>query len=160
MKNSGIEWIGEIPDDWEVEKLKYVVSSLSSGGTPDSSNEFYYNDTGIPWVIIADMKSDIIYDTQKKITHIGLESKNLRIYPRGTLLYAMYASVGKVSELGVPAATNQAILALTVNCNITNRQFFKYCLLAYEQYVFAESNGNTQFNLNAYKVANFYFNFP
>lgn len=160
MKNSGIEWIGEIPDDWKVEKLKYIVTSLSSGGTPDSTNELYYEDTGIPWVIIADMKSDIIYDTQKKISRAGLESKNLKIFPQGTLLYAMYASVGKVSELGIAAAINQAILALTINCDISNKQYLKYCLRAYEQFVFAESNGNTQFNLNAYKVANFSFLFP
>lgn len=160
MKNSGIEWIGEIPDDWEIKKLKYIVNSLFSGGTPDSTNELYYEDTGIPWIIIADMKSDIIYDTQKKLSRAGLESKNLKIFPEGTLLYAMYASVGKVSELGITAAINQAILALTIDCNISNKQYLKYCLQAYEKFVFAESNGNTQFNLTAYKVANFYFAFP
>lgn len=160
-KNSGIKWIEEIPESWNIMRLKQVVSSLSSGGTPDSSNELFYSDTGILWVTISDMSSStIIIDTQKKLTKAGLENKNLKIFQLGTLLYAMYASVGKVSELGAPAAINQAILAIEVDYRFAQKEFLKYCLQAYEQFVYAESNGNTQYNLNAYKVANFYFAFP
>ena len=65
MKNSGIEWIGDIPDDWEVKRLKDVAISMNSGGTPNSSDESFYSDNGTPWVIIADMKTDFVFDTQK-----------------------------------------------------------------------------------------------
>lgn len=159
MKNSGIEWIGDIPDDWEVKRLKDVVISMNSGGTPTSSDESFYSDNGTPWVIIADMKTDLVFDTQKKLTEKGLADKKLHVYPQGTILYAMYASVGKVSELKIDAAVNQAILAIIVDKYSTNNTFFKYCLKAYEQFVAAESNGNTQYNLNAYKVSNFSFAF-
>ena len=37
-KESGIQWIGQVPEHWEVSKLKYVIESLKSGGTPDSGN--------------------------------------------------------------------------------------------------------------------------
>lgn len=160
MKDSGIEWIGEIPEDWEVKPLKYVANHLESGGTPESNNEQYYSDNGIPWVIIADMKTETILDTQKKLTEEGLKSKKLKVFPPKTLLYAMYASVGKVAELGIHAAVNQAILAISVNSCLASVKYLKFCLNAFEKYVIAESNGNTQFNLNANKVENFYFAFP
>lgn len=159
MKNSGIEWIGDIPDDWEVKRLKDVAISMNSGGTPNSSDESFYSDNGTPWVIIADMKTDFVFDTQKKLSEKGLKDKKLHVYPQGTILYAMYASVGKVSELKIDAAVNQAILAIIVDKCSTNNSFLKYSLKAYEQFVAAESNGNTQYNLNAYKVSNFSFAF-
>lgn len=159
-KDSGIEWIGEIPEDWTIKPLKQVVTCLESGGTPESNNEQYYTDDGVAWVIISDMKKEIIFDTQKKLTEEGLKSKKLKIFPPHTLLYAMYASVGKVAELAIPAAVNQAILAISVDPCLASERFLKFCLKAFENYVIAESNGNTQFNLNASKVANFYFSFP
>ena len=48
MKNSGVEWIGEIPDEWEVKKLKYICDPLASGGTPDSNNDQYYQKLNLP----------------------------------------------------------------------------------------------------------------
>lgn len=156
MKNSGIEWIGEIPDGWDVVRLKNIAETMKSGGTPNSNNEDFYDIDGTPWVIIADMSNqEYVYDTVKKLSKKGIEDKNLQIFNEGTLLYAMYASVGKVSELKVKATVNQAILAITLDENKVDRMYIKYCLSAIERDIFAESNGNTQFNLNANKVANF-----
>ena len=115
MKDSGVAWIGEIPKDWKISKIKNISVSLKSGGTPDSSKDEFYVDkeVGIPWVAIADMsdKPYITY-TQKYITEEARKSKNLTIFEAGTILYAMYASVGKVSVLGVKATINQALLAI------------------------------------------------
>ena len=154
MKNSGIEWIGEIPDSWRVGKLKNHLISYKSGGTPDSSNEEYYTDIGTPWVVIADMTAnDYIKDTTKHITDKAIKDKGLEILPKGTILYAMYASVGKVAELAVNATVNQAILGLNFDDEV-ERQYIKYFLSSWESYIKSESNGTTQFNLNAYKVVN------
>ena len=84
MKNSGIEWIGEIPDSWRVGKLKNHLISYKSGGTPDSSNEEYYTDIGTPWVVIADMTAnDYIKDTTK---HISKLKKDLEIKSKDKIL--------------------------------------------------------------------------
>ena len=70
MKNSGIEWIGEIPDEWEVKKLKYICEPLASGGTPDSNNDQYYCENGTNWVAINDMSLvDYVENTPKHITN-------------------------------------------------------------------------------------------
>ncbi|PRM90338.1 hypothetical protein CJ671_02725 [Aliarcobacter cryaerophilus] len=63
LKPSGVEWLGDIPKDWEVSRLKYVFKSMISGGTPNSSDEKNYTDfeNGIPFISISDMsKSDFI----------------------------------------------------------------------------------------------------
>ena len=161
MKDSGIDWIGEIPADWEVIKNKYLLSLLYSGGTPSvSNNDFYCFEDGTPFVSISDMSNvDYVLSTQKRLTDSGLKDKNLRILPIGTILYSIYATVGAVSELKIEAAISQAMLALQVNSKV-DKSFYKYNLAAMKGYIFSNANGNTQFNLNAEKVKNFYFVLP
>lgn len=162
MKDSGIKWIGVIPLAWRTARVKNVAETMQSGGTPDSSNDTFYVDIegGIPWVAIADMSTTpYVKDTNKHISEEGRKSKNLIVFEPGTILYAMYASVGKVSELAVPATINQALLAIVLNSSIDG-SFFKYALNAWEPYIISESNGTTQFNLNANKVANLCFPMP
>ena len=162
MKDSGIKWIGVIPSAWRTARVKNVAETMQSGGTPDSSNDtFYvYIEGGIPWVAITDMSTTpYVKDTNKHISEEGRKSKNLIVFEPGTILYAMYASVGKVSELAVPATINQALLAIVLNSSIDG-SFFKYALNAWEPYIISESNGTTQFNLNANKVANLCFPMP
>lgn len=162
MKDSGIQWIGEMPSDWMTMRVKNVASKMQSGGTPDSSNDGFYveKEKGIPWVTIADMSTvSYVTDTGKYISEEAQKSKNLIIFQPGTILYAMYASVGKVAELSIPATINQALLAIELNTSV-NGDFFKYALMAWEPYIISESSGTTQFNLNANKVANLRFPAP
>ena len=161
LKDSGVEWIGEIPADWKVIKNKYLLSLLYSGGTPSvSNNDFYCFEGGTPFVSISDMSTvDYVLSTQKRLTDSGLKDKNLKILPIGTILYSIYATVGAVSELKIEAAISQAMLALQVNSKV-DKSFYKYNLAAMKDYIFSNANGNTQFNLNAEKVKNFYFVLP
>lgn len=156
MKNSGVEWIGEIPDKWEVKKLKYICDPLASGGTPDSNNDQYYCENGTNWVAINDMSLvDYVENTAKHITNLAINEKKLKIYPKGTIIYSIYATLGHVAELSKPACINQALLALSIKDKSFNKSYFKYSLNAMREYVLAFSSGNTQFNLNAQKVRNF-----
>lgn len=162
MKDSGVQWIGEMPSNWMTMRVKNVASKMQSGGTPDSSNDGFYveKEKGIPWVTIADMSTvSYVTDTGKYISEEAQKSKNLIILQPGTILYAMYASVGKVAELSIPATINQALLAIELNTSV-NGDFFKYALMAWEPYIISESSGTTQFNLNANKVANLRFPAP
>lgn len=156
MKNSGVEWIGKIPENWEVKKLKYICDPLASGGTPDSNNDQYYCENGTNWVAINDMSLvDYVENTTKHITNLAINEKKLKIYPKGTIIYSIYATLGHVAELSKPACINQALLALSIKDKSFNKSYFKYSLNAMKEYVLAFSSGNTQFNLNAQKVRNF-----
>ncbi len=161
MKDSGIEWVGETPKKWEIIKNKYLITMLYSGGTPSATNEkFYCQENGTPFVSISDMSNcSYVTTTKKHITELGIQDKKLQIMPKGTILYSIYATVGAISELRIEAAISQAILAIKVNSKIL-KSFYKYNLEAMRDYIFSNASGNTQFNLNAEKVRNFYFVHP
>lgn len=155
MKESGIEWIGEIPKDWKISKIKYAINKLYSGGTPQSGNPLFYDENGYCWVAIGDMSTKpFVDDTKSRITLDGVLDKRLKLVKKGTILYSIYATIGKVSQLNIDSYINQAILALYPN-EIENKTFFKYWLNSLEDYALSECSLNIQNNLNAEKVKNF-----
>ncbi len=156
-KPSGVEWLGDVPEHWDVSKLKYVLRSIIAGGTPktDKPNNWCESGDGVPWVSIADMSiNHIISKTKKDVTYNGILEKGLKVLPKGTLLYSIFASLGKVAIADTKLTTNQAILGLVPNNNITN-EFLYWLLVSLEGYVHFVASSNTQDNLNMEKVANF-----
>lgn len=160
MKESGIEWIGQIPKHWEVRKNKYLLKSVYSGGTPLTSvADFYSDNEGINFVTIADMSNtEFVESTIKLITAKGCAQKKLKILNKGTILFSIYATIGAVAELKIPATINQAILALEPY-NIY-KEYYKYNLKAMNKYLLTFVSTNTQGNLNLEKVLNLFINFP
>lgn len=148
--------IKQIPNNWSEQKVKFQLSGCVAGGTPESGNELFWTDSGdgTAWVSIADMtRSTLITRTEKDVTDRGIYSKGLKIVPKGSLLYSIFASLGKVSEAGVDLTTNQAILAL-IQKETLNKAFFRYWLQNMERYLMYYSTSNTQNNLNSEKVGN------
>jgi len=99
---------------------KYRLDTLcviSSGGTPSRGKKEYYNNGIIPWAKISDIESSssIIYDTEERITELGLKSIRNKIFPKGSLLISIYGSVGKVAFAGIDMSSNQAILGIRLN---------------------------------------------
>jgi len=157
MKDSGVAYLGEVPVEWTVQRLKQTLAKIYSGGTPDTGNEVFWSDddSGIPWVAIADMSATRnLKSTAKRITEEGRQSKQLPILPRGTILYSMYASLGKVAVLDIPAAVNQAILGMIPSADKLTRGYLSYWLHNMERHILLMSSSNTQSNLNAEKVRN------
>lgn len=155
---SGIEWLGEVPEHWEETKLKHVLRRVIPGGTPDVANEDYWtneSDTGHAWVAIADMYERVhVRTTRRRITEAGRASKRLLVAPPGTLLYSMYATLGRVGVLEVHAAFNQAILGVEPNPVLMSSRFLFYFLGGFQRYIEVLSSTNTQDNLSAGKVRN------
>ncbi len=155
-KDSNVDWIGEVPSMWNVTKLKYIIQSFIGGGTPSTNvNEYWNADNGIPWISITDItRANEIQDTERRITNIGLASKNLTLLPPGTIIYSMYASVGKVSKLLITATTNQAILGLINKESSVLNNYLRFALEAFEPYIGFLFSSNTQNNINEEKVKN------
>ncbi len=122
MKDSGIEWIGEIPADWEVSTIKreYV---FQTGWTPDTTHEEYFVGENI-WINISDMKSKVLYDSEKHISDEAVRLASMNISPKGSLLYAFKLSVGAVSFCGIDMYTNEAIATFLPGKN--NLRFLYY----------------------------------
>lgn len=91
------------------------VFKTTSGGTPSRRNPAFYNGT-IPWVKSGELESNIILDTEEKITQEAINASSAKIFPKGTLLIALYgATIGKLAKLGIDAATNQAVCGIFEN---------------------------------------------
>jgi len=108
-KNSGIEWIGKIPEDWDLRKIK-EVTHLKIGWTPDTSVSSYF-EGGNLWATIADMDSKIINETKSRISDKAIEDTGIKKVKKGSWLYSFKLSVGKVAFAGQDLYTNEAIAA-------------------------------------------------
>ena len=116
MKDSGIEWIGEIPANWGIAKIKHLYA-FQTGWTPSTGNAAYF-DGDIPWANISDIGVEkIIYDTSKHITEEAVKNSSMDITPKGSLLYSFKLSVGQVSFCGRDMYTNEAIASFLPNDN-------------------------------------------
>ena len=110
MKPSGLVWMGDIPQDWQIGRIKdYYI--LQTGFTPDTSMPEYYDDeNGHNWVSISDIDdSKNIKKTKAKISSLYVTEKQPQISPAGSLLYSFKLSVGKVAFLNEAMYTNEAI---------------------------------------------------
>ena len=84
LKPSGIEWLGDVPEHWEVKPLKYLLS-LTSGGTPSKENLAYW-DGEVPWASSKDLKVAELFDTQDHITQKALDDSAADLVPPGSIL--------------------------------------------------------------------------
>lgn len=135
---------------------------MFSGGTPDTSVQDFWSadESGIAWVAIGDMSGrERVESTAKRITEAGQQSRQLQVLPQGTLIYSMYASLGHVAELAIPATINQALLGLEFKPGIC-KDYVKWQLRHLQERVLREASSSTQDNLNAEKVGNLPISLP
>ena len=97
---------------------------INSGGTPKRNNESYWKNGDIPWVKISDLKNGVVESTEEFITLDGLKNSSAKIFPQGTLLYTIFATIGEVAILNIDAATNQAVVGLQLKEN--QKVYLKY----------------------------------
>ena len=148
-KDSGIEWIGEIPEHWGNYKISRSFKLIGSGTTPKADNEKFYNNGDINWILTGDLKDNIINESTKKITQEALDKHStLKIYPKNTLLIAMYgATIGKVGILNIEACTNQACCALSQS-DFFNIKFLYYWFVTNRNQIINLSYGGGQPNIS------------
>ncbi|MBN9313504.1 MAG: restriction endonuclease subunit S [Chryseobacterium sp.] len=93
------------------------LCQMQSGGTPSRKSSVFWENGTIPWAKISDLETSndgYVYSTEELITEKGLQSINNRFFKKGTLLLAMYGSVGKTAITGIDLTTNQAILGINI----------------------------------------------
>ena len=97
MKHSGVEWLGEIPMHWEVERIKWAARMVS-GHTPDKKVESYWRGGDIPWVSLADTgqlrEVDYIETTAVMTTSDGIAHSSAHVLPAGTVVFSRDATIG------------------------------------------------------------------
>lgn len=106
-KDSGVEWLGEIPEHWIVSKVKYLTS-FQVGWTPPTKNDSNFIGDNY-WATIADLKDKVITATVNQISDKAALDASMDITPKGSLMYSFKLSVGAVSFAGCDMYTNEAI---------------------------------------------------
>ena len=160
LRDSGVDWIGQIPEGWGVKPIKHIFNVIGSGTTPDSSKTEYY-DGNINWLQSGDLyKKDYVDSVSKTITDLGyLSSASLRIYEAPFLAIAMYgASIGNLAISKIDACVNQAVAVLKGEEDIV--RFVKFALeISKSELIFA-AQGGTQPNINQVLIKNWLIPFP
>ena len=128
-----------------------------SGGTPKSTIKEYY-DGDIPWLVIGDLNDSYINSSERTITKLGLQNSSAKLVPKGTLLIAMYGSIGKLGIANRELATNQAI-AFALE-NEINMKYLFYYLLSIRSDLNRLGKGATQLNISQTVLKSYPFPLP
>lgn len=153
MKDSGIEWIGDIPKYWEVKKIKYLAQILN-GSTPSTTDPEFW-DGDIKWVTPKDLYNNtFIEDSIKKITQEGYLSCGTNMVPINTILLSTRAPVGQVAIAKTQLCTNQGIKSIVCDQRKMHYKFLYYFLLVNDKLLNAISNGTTFLELSTSSLLN------
>lgn len=154
MKDSGIDWIGHVPEGWGVKAIKYIFDEIGSGSTPKSDNEIFY-DGDINWIQSGDLyQTDTVTSVSKTISYQGFKSTSaLKIYQQPFVALAMYgASVGNVAVSYIDACVNQAVVAMLGSSEKVS--FGKYAIEASKSNLIFSAQGGTQPNISQNLIKN------
>jgi type I restriction enzyme S subunit len=105
--------LGEIPKGWKVECVESICDTIENGGTPNRMNKDYWNGQ-ISWFKTGELNDGPLLSSEETISDDGLKSSACKVWPKGTVLVALYASptVGRLGILEIEATANQACSAL------------------------------------------------
>lgn len=143
-KDSGVEWLGDIPKGWTISKVKYLAP-FQVGWTPPTKNDLNFIGDNL-WVNISDLKDKFISSTAKCISDKAAKEASMDITPRGSLLYSFKLSVGAVSFAGCDLYTNEAI------ASFLDRAQLPLSYLYYALPIFIIENAST--NIYGAKILN------
>lgn len=148
-KDSGIDWMGDVPENWKKTKVSRIFSNIGSGGTPSSRNNKYYENGSVNWINTGDLNDSYLKRTKNKITLEALKNlTTLKIYPENSLVIAMYgATIGKLAITTIQAATNQACCVMNNPLN-TSIKFMYYWFLTSREDIINSSSGGGQPNIS------------
>ncbi len=125
LKDSGIDWIGEIPAHWEVRRFKELFRNYTTGFTPDSKDmSNFSDDENKTWVTIADLSSRIITQSNMCLSEKALQKHLPVITPKDSLLFSFKLSIGKTAFAGKDLYTNEAIVSIPPQRRIDLKYYF------------------------------------
>ena len=136
--------LGKIPGDWEVKSLG-EIGKVFSGGTPDTTNERYWNGD-INWCTPTDITalrgSKYIGETEVKITEDGLKNSSATLLPVGSIIVCTRATIGKAAIADKEIATNQGFKNIISN-KLSDTDFIYYVIINSEKQLMRLGNGST-----------------
>lgn len=153
-KDSGVEWLGEIPEYWSASGLKRVFQ-IEGGSTPPPDEANWEGD--ITWVTPADLsglKSLFIGGSKRTITATGLASCGASILPKGSLILSTRAPIGSLAIATIKMCTNQGCKGLLPN-ESTSSHYFAYVLSVAKEELNNRGRGTTFLEISGDELGRF-----
>lgn len=159
MKDSRIDWFGQVPDNWAVTTNK-VLFNLYSGATPKTDIVDYW-DGDIIWITPADYKTDDVFVSKghRNITEAGLNSCGTVLLPPMSIVFSKRAPIGAVAVNAISLCTNQGCIGCVPNESV-NYKFYYYCWSILTPQFEILGSGTTFKEISATSFANFKIIFP
>ena len=158
MKDSGVEWIGEIPNNWICTKVKYVTDISRGLFNHRPRNDIRFYNGKYPFIQTGDVSRAIKYITEYSQTLNENGIKVSKLFPKGTLTMTIAANVGDVAILGFDAYFPDSVVGFVPH-DICNGNYLYYVFKAMKEIFINASIMNTQLNLNIERVKNLYMPF-
>ena len=151
MKPSGVEWIGDIPEEWSKDKIGRVCNLIGSGTTP-KFDRFDLSSADIPWIQSGDLSSAHLHNVKTYVTRDIIAAHSaLKVYEPPFIAVAMYgASIGNTSISSFSACVNQACCVLTPDT--FNLSYLYYIIMACKPYFMYQGEGGGQPNISQEKI--------
>ena len=124
------------------------VAEIESGGTPSSSKPEYWNSGEICWITLPDLKNKYIFDTQRKITALGLKNSSAKLLPINSVIFSSRATIGEISITKVEASTNQGSKNFVCDPKKIEYEFLYYLLKSKVDEIIGLATGATYKEIN------------
>ncbi len=155
MKDSGIEWIGKVPQHWDVGKIMHWFGTMS-GSTPDTTQQtLYYHVDGFPWIRTTDLNNDYLSTYEVGITEAALRNSACTMLPANSVLIAMYGgdgTIGKNSLLRISACINQAVCALLPSKHFQPEFAFRFIQFYRPHWMYGAESSRKDPNISQYLI--------
>ena len=152
MRDSGVEWLGEIPEHWEVRRLKFMASILRGKFSHRPRNDPQLYDGAYPFIQTGDITATTRYITEYQQTLNDMGFAVSKQFPTGTLIMAIAANIGDLAILRFPACFPDSIVGF-VPVKQVNLDYLYYNLVAMKQVMMSTATINTQLNLNVERIS-------
>ena len=154
MKDSRISWINQIPENWNVEPIKYSYR-LIAGATPESTNVDFW-DGDIKWITPADFKTKDVFvmGGSRNLTIEGYKSCSTSMLPIGSIVFSKRAPIGTVAITADKLCTNQGCLGLVEKSDRVLNKFYFYVISIYGEVFNLYGSGTTFKEISANTFAN------
>src|SRR5437867_3569746 len=148
-KPSGVEWLGDVPEHWTPIALRRI-SIRYTGGTPDRSNDSYWEDGTIPWINSGAVNQCLIKESSAFITEEAYHNSSARWVAKGALVMALAGqgkTKGMVAQMGISATCNQSMAAICP-APPTDARYLYWLLVAQYEHIRNMAGGEQRDGLN------------
>ena len=160
-RDSGVEWIGDVPEHWKITRLKYL-SQIVNGSTPKSGMNEYW-DGKIVWITPNDLgklKGNKITDSLKKITQLGLNSCGTTLTTKNSIILSTRAPIGHLGITKIETCTNQGCRTIVPDSSKCDNNFLFYYLYVSKDVLSSLGQGSTFIELSRQNLKDFINTLP